>query len=586
MDCYSAASSTSRAGVESVPPVPPLSNSRQSRHQQSRASLSSQSRRAPLRVDVLSADDRHRTPLPPRSPEIISSLITSLSVISEPAQSLFEGHGQSVPPSPGKGSFGVDYGAFTHKSLTRLEEEVALDELSASPPVIRTAPPPSGLSSLTSPKSPKSPRSPHREPSSTALKSLRRSSRPSSKGSASSSHDDSRSIGNLSVERGLPPTPELRRQRSLDSWSRKTGRNAKGLMSAASKERLRPAEGGDRKSIGLGAASFSRSDPPLAELAITEEPANTDWLGEWNTERSPSFDSAFLQSVPAAIPTRESSLRKTGANAKRSSHRSSRSKREGDNTVNDSILESEGEEHSRSRNPSTARKDSKTRRESKRKSTKKRDEDEDFFAVGINLTTARHSAGPVGGYNKETIVDDGLEDSAPFPSVYSTRRRSVTGAERRKSGHLTPDAGDTLKAKRSSSRVKRLSGLPKNQDDDARATSPEPQVAYERPRSADSIDDSVHSYMTSPRLSQKIRHPQTGRVISFSEVGDPEGSAVFCCVGMGLTRYITAFYDELACTLKLRLITPDRPGIGDSEPYADGTATPLSWPGKLPLSCE
>jgi pimeloyl-ACP methyl ester carboxylesterase len=50
---------------------------------------------------------------------------------------------------------------------------------------------------------------------------------------------------------------------------------------------------------------------------------------------------------------------------------------------------------------------------------------------------------------------------------------------------------------------------------------------------------------------------------------------------MGLTRYITAFYDELALTLKLRLITPDRPGVGDSEPYSDGTATPLSWPGKL-----
>jgi hypothetical protein len=50
---------------------------------------------------------------------------------------------------------------------------------------------------------------------------------------------------------------------------------------------------------------------------------------------------------------------------------------------------------------------------------------------------------------------------------------------------------------------------------------------------------------------------------------------------MGLTRYITAFYDELALTLKLRLITPDRPGVGDSEPYNDGTATPLSWPGTL-----
>jgi hypothetical protein len=103
----------------------------------------------------------------------------------------------------------------------------------------------------------------------------------------------------------------------------------------------------------------------------------------------------------------------------------------------------------------------------------------------------------------------------------------------------------------------------------------------DRPTSADSIDDAVEAYLCSPRLSQKIRHPQTGRTISFSEVGDSEGFAVFCCVGMGLTRYITAFYDELALTLKLRLITPDRPGVGDSEPYNDGTATPLSWPGTL-----
>ena len=102
-----------------------------------------------------------------------------------------------------------------------------------------------------------------------------------------------------------------------------------------------------------------------------------------------------------------------------------------------------------------------------------------------------------------------------------------------------------------------------------------------RPSTADSIEDAVDAYLCSPRLSQKIRHPDSGRVISFSEVGDSEGFAVFCCVGMGLTRYIMAFYDELALTLKLRLITPDRPGVGDSESHVDGTGTPLGWPGKV-----
>ncbi|KAF1990743.1 alpha/beta-hydrolase [Aulographum hederae CBS 113979] len=109
-------------------------------------------------------------------------------------------------------------------------------------------------------------------------------------------------------------------------------------------------------------------------------------------------------------------------------------------------------------------------------------------------------------------------------------------------------------------------------------------VPEERPTSSDSIDDDVETFIRAPRLSQKIKHPQTGRVISFSEVGDPKGDAVFCCVGMGLTRFVTAFYDELALTLKLRLITPDRPGVGESEP--DPAGTPLSWPDDVTAICQ
>jgi len=103
-------------------------------------------------------------------------------------------------------------------------------------------------------------------------------------------------------------------------------------------------------------------------------------------------------------------------------------------------------------------------------------------------------------------------------------------------------------------------------------------VVEERPSSIRSVDREVYAFVHAPRLSQKIPHPQTGRIISFSEVGDPRGYAVFCCVGMGLTRYVTAFYDELAMTLKLRLITPDRPGVGDGQ--VDPVGTPLSWAGK------
>ncbi|KAL8997233.1 MAG: hypothetical protein Q9169_003426 [Polycauliona sp. 2 TL-2023] len=112
------------------------------------------------------------------------------------------------------------------------------------------------------------------------------------------------------------------------------------------------------------------------------------------------------------------------------------------------------------------------------------------------------------------------------------------------------------------------------------------QLSATEPESVDPIDEAVLEYLSATRLTQKTTHPETGRVISFSEVGDPEGSVVFCCVGMGLTRHITAFYDDLAKTLKLRLITPDRPGVGGSEMHADGLGTPLGWPDDVLAICQ
>ncbi|KAL8738208.1 MAG: hypothetical protein Q9181_000979 [Wetmoreana brouardii] len=114
----------------------------------------------------------------------------------------------------------------------------------------------------------------------------------------------------------------------------------------------------------------------------------------------------------------------------------------------------------------------------------------------------------------------------------------------------------------------------------------QPRSSFEEPKSTDPIDDAIHDYLSAPRLSQKTTDPKTGRVISFSEVGDPEGSVVFCCVGMGLTRYITCFYDDLAKTLKLRLITPDRPGVGGSDVHADDLDTPLGWPDDVLAICQ
>ncbi|KAF2722602.1 alpha/beta-hydrolase [Polychaeton citri CBS 116435] len=103
----------------------------------------------------------------------------------------------------------------------------------------------------------------------------------------------------------------------------------------------------------------------------------------------------------------------------------------------------------------------------------------------------------------------------------------------------------------------------------------------------DSIDDAVMEYLRAPRLSQTVRHPTTGRTISFSEVGDPDGAAVLVCLGMGLTRYVTAFFDELAVTLRLRLITVERPGVGGSTPYPSSDRSgPLSWPDDVLAVCQ
>ncbi|KAK8045541.1 hypothetical protein PG993_005565 [Apiospora rasikravindrae] len=578
---------------QSSAPIPRYSSNSSHSHSQTRH----QSRRNNLSLDPSSfyaqprghsnaADSSNRVNVQPASPEVISSLITSLSVISKPANSLFDG-----PPilpatlSPSDGSFGVEYGAFPSPPLDKVEEGVSLDDLAAAPPIIRTSKHPSGLSVLTAPKSP---RSPSREVPG-GLRSLLRSSRPSSRGSEVSSHDDTRSIGNLSVERGQ--TPELHRRASQDSWGRKTSRNHTSGMYMSSRERLRASSTEPKRATVAGGGSSgalsptnSRPDPFLAELSIREEPMFYETPPS-HPARSSSLDN-YHNGFPSTIPHRDSSLRKTSSNVRRVSDR--RSKREGDVGVNDSIPEEE--HHSRPRDASAPPPIARRHQsfpdfdgEARRREEYLRPEmpNRSTTAGGrhpqeVNYTHAPHALSH----------DDTFEDGAPFPAVYSSRRRSARSTERRKSGRGTPEPSETLKPKRSSSRLQRLSGNKTPEPGDRRATTPDPHVSYERPESADSVDEAVESYLCSPRLSQKIKHPQTGRVISFSEVGDSEGSAVFCCVGMGLTRYITAFYDELALTLKLRLITPDRPGVGDSEAYNDGTATPLSWPDDVYAICQ
>lgn len=592
-----------------------------------------------------SAHASNRVHVQPASPEVISSLITSLSIISSPANQLFENSGShSTPASPAatkttfntnlanldahtqhglstSGSFGIDYGAYEQPSLQELPEEESLDELAASPPVIRTAKPPSGFSPLTAPKSPADSRN---------LKTyFRGNSRPSSKGSSGSKdQDDASSIGNVSIEPGQAPIHELRRKSSGDSWGKKQSRNHKGLMYMSSKERLREREQerkrGSAGAVGVNAKGLGtdrlplpqfESDSFMAETAIGEEPEDMSPTMNTSAAASPNMGGvspALSNGSPAGIgsgrfiPARDSSLRKPPSTKKRSSQRSSRQsgKQRASEDGEDIIQEVEDQRQDKRRERS--------RRDHQGASNEpisKMIEPLDSLKMPLPskaTTSASKQVADSAKVDQLRVIED-LEDGAPAPAVAQRKARPSPDRGTRSSSQRRTDRGTpeplemTPQPKRHGSRLKRLSAplSPRNSEKDAhqrsssnplsRVGSPEPvkppQIHVDdRPTSADSVDDAVEAYLCSPRLSQKIRHPQTGRTISFSEVGDSEGFAVFCCVGMGLTRYITAFYDELALTLKLRLITPDRPGVGDSEPYNDGTATPLSWPGMLGIS--
>ncbi|ERT01443.1 uncharacterized protein SPSK_06979 [Sporothrix schenckii 1099-18] len=633
--------STSTSAAPAIPPVPSTPPIPRQTHQQARRKNIASSTSTPSLSRSLPSS--HGAAISPASPEVISSLITSLSIISKPANSHFDSpfgtspdNLGSVPQSPTGGSFGVDYGAFVNAAeADAVDESTPLDELAASPPVIRTSKPPSGFSPLTAPKSPA------KDPSNAGgLKSLlsgRSSSRPSSKGSLASRDADAQSIGNVSIERGaVSPVPELRRRSSHDSWGKKSGRAQKGLMYMSSKERLREKEaekkrtsiGGasDRMSINSGAAS--RADPFLAETPISEE-THPDSPNNRDASR-PSLDNGAPS--PRPIPARDSSLHKTGPNAsKRSSRRSSKQKQ--DPSANSTIHELDEHHFSKfsdvgQRPELVRRKTQEQQRQQQQQQPSQSQTQYPYYSSqsdskgasshyakeptrgrgesGEDTALAKQPSGsqrpgesssfPFASNNlgSETASpDEDMEDGAPFPAVAQGRRRDRSLDGRRRSGRNSTDQTDL---KRTGSKLKRLSG-PLGRDDKSmlsviegsrsgRTSAEDTHVVYERPESADSVDDAVEAYLCSPRLSQKIRHPQTGRIISFSEVGDSEGSAVFCCVGMGLTRYIMAFYDELALTLKLRLITPDRPGVGDSEPYADGTATPLSWPDDVYAICQ
>jgi pimeloyl-ACP methyl ester carboxylesterase len=208
------------------------------------------------------------------------------------------------------------------------------------------------------------------------------------------------------------------------------------------------------------------------------------------------------------------------------------------------------------------------------------------YAQAVHALHSVRSAGPSMESSRPSI-------EAAMPNVPFRRGSSTTAVSAPKASSLKVPSLKQTQSQRSSESRWAHPDLPddflrksrRKSVSDARAA----KAAEERQRMErrDSIEDAVLGFLRAQRLNQKIRHIVSSRTISFSEVGDPKGSAVFVCVGMGLTRFVTAFYDELATTLRLRLVTIERPGVGDSDGYPPNDRSgPLNWPNDVLTVCD
>ena len=588
------------------------------------------------------------------SPEVISSLISTLSAISSPMENQFDSLAlidptQSVPSSLHSGGktprhdrdgvmldsgFGMDYGAYSQSEKSQGDGRLHPDD-AAIPPVVRTVPrargdrPTSGLSIFTSPKR-------------TSLSLSHRGGSKEPSINESEYPESARSIGRPSIEPAVRSPAasitsfasshkaELRGQRSLDFKS------SKGKMRDMDREWKRksnkPADNGISVVHDFAAKSATSSDPsdkdrrkdqapksPRSPSRGVSLPLPVDTIGIANTTEE-LFEHA---NNPRTVPMRDSSLRHSLAST--TTHRKRRSLRsdiaevdggpdqgvDGDvssQTVEKAINDPEDGEVSKRIRELKAQKEMRDRQrdvenaeptatssrmlpsgrtslpatlhvsqlqDEPSTSTKKREAAGTKDAVNKRPSRTRSKKLQVAnGYQRSVSADGRSSTHASGPVAKPNAFQSQYEAQKRSIGPSTID----LQSQTETPNVP--SPAPKRTSSNAPAHTLKTAAYDGRPSTADSIDDEVQAYLSSARLSQKINYPGSGRVISFSEVGDPGGYVVFCCVGMGLTRYLTAFYDDLALTLKLRLITIDRPGVGESEPYPDGTDTPLGWPGK------
>lgn len=596
--------------------MPLLQSPRMDSHSR-RPSFSRRSFSTSLRPDTAASN---RYGLQPASPEIITSLISSLSAISTPAESLFDSlpaiepssasssrtapntprsntssrhsdnygsdrYSKNEPQSPpdATSSFGVD-GAATASHLHPDDAAVA--------PVVRLAKPSSraSRSQRSSFKDGFSPRSTSR----------------SSRVERPELHDEiASSFGKISTEPGSRlSTASAASVKSASGSSRLLRRSSRSFRDKQ-KEMAKGSATGDglsgggpvlRLSRSISSLRSSRSNAPSVEdltlgkktLGGSDTPPASAVSRRASLSSTTSKSDLMNQSPGGigsgrTIPTRESSLRHSfsGATKKRSPLHSRHSYGSGsrDFRIDQDLLEEKNEE------------DTVTKR-IKELQVKKEQRKVEMVALenpsrtSTAATTRVKSPGPRPKFGLTRASSDTvpqtvtavvtsslMDEGAPSPTIAPGKKRLSNPMSATVTPIPTPDK-NAIKLQRRRSQGGHAV-LEKN------LSTTHERMSDERPSSADSLDDAVDTYLSAPRLSMKVTHPQTGRVIAYSDVGDPNGHVVICCVGMGLTRYLTVFYDELARTLKLRLITLDRPGVGESGPCTAETGTPLNWPGKL-----
>ncbi|KAJ9300337.1 hypothetical protein DTO271G3_2454 [Paecilomyces variotii] len=607
-----------------------------SRH---RKSLPSRSTSAPT---PQSAD---RANVPPASPEVISSLISSLSAISAPAQSLFDSFpniddhlGQSLPnssqsessrgrPQSGRSrsrskskasnehGFGMDYGAYKV-----LEENTDTPFLhpddAAVAPVVRMAPPPSS----SKPKNSSGQEAPPLRPSSVG------SCTPST-----AAYDEFSGFGMISTEPG-PRVSTANSIASSSSGGRRSLKGQLGLLKRASREFMQDKEfdrlkktSSQNDNLKLKMPRSRASLHSIRSMAdLTEEIADDGDIGMQKKDSRGSSDGHRVLSLPLdtpaagpggigsgrLIPTRESSLRHSygGTSNKKRRPRHTRYSSTGSKD-----LKIEGGIAEASNEAEQVTKRIQQLKEQQKKIKSELEIDDTPSKPRRSHSASRPQASRMSSetrpkrssYSGDSLLHkveesgfDFQDESAPAPAVLTgTSSKSM----KRNSGPLASKTTDIqpMLGKKSFDKSPRLdrshshrsaefspvSGVKQHRrTPSGRLSQRRLSMSDERPSSADSIDLAVEAYIDSPRLTRRVAHPTTGRVIAFSDVGDPKGYVVVCCLGMGLTRYLMAFYDELARTLKLRLVTLDRPGVGESEPCPDGT--PLGWPDDVAIVCN